>query len=120
VDFLSYLSSSATVFFSSNPSVVLVQAVLLASGLLVVFFVLFATRDILLRTNSFLYQVVCIVLVAALPVAGFFIYLLIRPATTSSQRKMQADLDRLIARFNTTQKRNPSSAQPEKEKPKKV
>ena len=72
---------------SDDPFLRAVQAVLLLLGAIDIFFVFFATRDILLRTHSFLYMVVCIFIVAALPLLGFLLYLLIRPARTVQQRE---------------------------------
>jgi ABC-type nickel/cobalt efflux system permease component RcnA len=89
--------------FSVTPSVAALQIGLAAGALLLVFFVLFATRDILLRADSFLYQLACIVLVAALPVVGFLLYLLIRPARTRKQRQLENDVRALIARFQAQQ-----------------
>ncbi|MFA5800152.1 MAG: PLD nuclease N-terminal domain-containing protein [Candidatus Peribacteraceae bacterium] len=101
MDSLSLLVENASAFFSSNPSVFLVQLGMLAVALFAVFLVLFTTRDILLRTHSLLYQIACILLVSVLPGIGFLLYLLVRPGLTNAQRKMQEDLDWIMARFNT-------------------
>lgn len=76
--------------FAADPAIRTVQLFLLALATIDVFFVFFATRDILLRTRSFLYQFACIALVAVLPGAGFLLYLLIRPARTLRQRETDA------------------------------
>lgn len=76
----------------------------------VIFLVLFATRDIILRTNSFLYQTVCILLVAALPVVGFLIYLLIRPSRTLAQRRLEKKVGDLLSRLQGTKKEGKGSA----------
>lgn len=83
------------VFFSDDPALRLVQILLLTVGLLVVFLVFFALRDVLLRSRSFPYQLLCIALVAFLPIVGFLLYLLIRPTRTLRERErddMLADL----------------------------
>ena len=86
-------------FFSATPSVALMQFGLSAIAVALVFLVLFATRDVLLRSDSFAYQLVCIVLVAALPVIGFLLYLLIRPARTRKQRQVDRDVQIILERM---------------------
>ncbi|MDD4318907.1 MAG: PLD nuclease N-terminal domain-containing protein [Candidatus Peribacteraceae bacterium] len=82
---------------SDDPIVRATQVSLLVAGFLAVYLVCYATRDILLRTRSFLYQAFCILLVAALPVFGFFLYLLVRPARTVRQRETDEVLRRILA-----------------------
>ena len=81
--------------FSADPMLRLAQMGLLFMGCLLVFLLLFAARDIILRTHSFLYQIVCIILVALLPGIGFLLYLLVRPARTIKERAMEAMLRKL-------------------------
>ncbi len=83
-------------FLAEDPLLRLLQGGMLLVGAIVVFLVFFTTRDILLRTNSFLYMFVSIVLVAALPVVGFFLYLLIRPASTLRERELRRLLEQLL------------------------
>lgn len=85
-------------FLAEDPMMRLLQGAMLLTGVLVIFLVFFTTRDILLRTHSFLYMFVCIVLVAALPVAGFFLYLLIRPARTIRERELFAMVEKSQAK----------------------
>lgn len=59
----------------------------LSVAFILIFLLLFTLRDILLRTRSFWYQCFCVLLVGALPVVGFLLYLLIRPARTVKQRE---------------------------------
>ncbi len=68
--------------------------ILIAS--LLIFFVFYTTRDILLRTSSLLYQLFCILIVALLPVIGFFLYILIRPARTIKERELERMLKVLV------------------------
>ncbi len=86
-------------FLSEEPLLRAIQLFLLGGASLLVFFVFFTTRDILHRTTSLLYQVSCILLVAALPVAGFLLYLLIRPSRTLKEREMQENLRRILERL---------------------
>lgn len=81
--------------FAEDPAVRTVQFTLLALATVDVFLVFYATRDILLRTRLFLYQFLCIVLVAVLPGLGFLIYLLVRPARTVRQRETDALVERI-------------------------
>jgi hypothetical protein len=90
------------------------QLLMVSAALLVVFFVLFTTRDILLRTNSFLYQVFCIVLVAVLPLVGFLIYLLIRPARTVADRRLDRNIAEVLVRMSSIRKPEQKGAQPQK------
>jgi hypothetical protein len=84
--------NSVLSFLQSVPgilsSVPLIPAILVSIGSVGVFLILYATRDILLRTNSFLYQFVCILLVALVPGLGFLLYLLIRPSRTVREKEM--------------------------------
>lgn len=66
----------------------------------VVFLVLFVTRDILLRTHSFVFQTFCILLVALLPFVGFFLYLLVRPSQTLAEQAMRHDIALLLSRHS--------------------
>ena len=86
-------------FFSlltDNPAIRAMQLSLLGTAIVDIYLVFFATRDILLRTRSFLYQLGCILLVAIVPIAGFFLYLLIRPATTVRERGMEKMLKKIL------------------------
>lgn len=79
-------------FLSDDPLLRLLQGAMLLLGALVIFLVFYATRDILLRTNSFAFTFICIVLVAALPIVGFLIYMLIRPPRTLRELEIEAML----------------------------
>lgn len=80
------------------------QLMMLLAAFLVIFLVLFATRDIILRTHSFLLQVVCILLVAAFPIVGFLLYLLIRPSRTLAQRELEKQVENLLSRLQGNKK----------------
>jgi hypothetical protein len=70
--------------------------VVLSGAFVLVFLLLFTLRDILLRTRSFWYQCFCVLLVGALPIVGFLLYLLIRPARTIKQRETEAMLRQIF------------------------
>ncbi len=86
-------------FFSTDPSLAMTQAGLLAVVVLILFFLFYTLRDVILRTRSFTYQCLCVLLVAFLPGAGFLLYLLIRPARTIKEREMEAMLEALTVGF---------------------
>ncbi len=90
--FLSFLQQFAKpwlIFIAEDPALRIVQGAMLLSGIVVIFLVFYTTRDILLRTHSFFYMFFSIVLVALLPIVGFFLYLLIRPARTIKEREVE-------------------------------
>lgn len=81
---------------TTNPTLRLMQSGLLTLGVVSAFLVFYTTRDSLLRSRSFLFQCFSILLVAALPIVGFFLYLLIRPARTRKERDMEAMLREIL------------------------
>lgn len=85
-----------TGLLNADPVLRGVQAGLGVSAFLLVMLVFYATRDILRRTNSLIIQIFCIMLVALLPVAGFLIYMLIRPSQTLSERQIQEDVLKIL------------------------
>lgn len=87
--------------FSDHPWILSVQVALVLLGLTVFFLVLFATRDILERSDSFFVQLLCILLVAGLPILGFFLYLLLRPSTTVRERRLEQDLGSVLQKLAT-------------------
>jgi hypothetical protein len=95
-------------FLADDPLLRLLQAGMLLIGVIVIFLVFFTTRDILLRTNSFFYMFVSIVLVAALPVVGFFVYLLIRPARTIKERELEKNVAMLVAKLTAKPAQSPA------------
>lgn len=84
-------------FWSGNPLLRGVQVLLLAAASGLIFLVFFATRDVILRTRSLPYQIMCILLVAGFPVVGFLLYLLIRPARTVAERERDQALRHLLS-----------------------
>ncbi|MDD4628348.1 MAG: PLD nuclease N-terminal domain-containing protein [Candidatus Peribacteraceae bacterium] len=99
-------------FLSDDPVLRVLQVVLIMTGALVIFFVFYTTRDILRRTHSFLYMAFCIVIVAALPVFGFLLYLLIRPSRTLLEREN----DRILREFHDEHLRRKHDGSPRGQK----
>ncbi|NOS67005.1 MAG: PLDc_N domain-containing protein [Candidatus Peribacteraceae bacterium] len=81
---------------TDNPVIRALQLTLLGAAVVAIYLVFFTTRDILLRTRSFAYQILCILLVAILPVVGFFLYVLIRPSTTIRERELDKMVKKLL------------------------
>lgn len=100
--FLSFLTGlfpsqgSFSGIFSLDPVRLAAQITLLSAAGLLVYLVFYATKDILQRTHSLLYQLCSIVLVAAVPFAGFLLYLLIRPSRTLHERTMEKKWEEVI------------------------
>lgn len=92
----SFSLAPVTQFFLDNPGLRAAQLGLIVFGIIVLFLLFYALRDILLRTHSFWYQFLCIVIVTLFPIVGFLVYLLIRPARTVKQREMEAMLLMLL------------------------
>lgn len=86
-------------FLSEDPLLRMMQGGLLLAGAIVIFLVFYVTRDILLRTHSFWYMAFSIILTALLPVVGFLLYLLIRPARTIREREQEALLRALAGKL---------------------
>lgn len=79
--------SSLLTFLSADPSLRLLQGLLLTIAVLVVYLVFFTLRDVLLRSRNFAFQLFAILLVAFLPIVGFLLYMLIRPVQTLPDRR---------------------------------
>lgn len=78
----------------------LIRAAQIGLGVLAIglaYLVFYATRDILKRSNSLIYQLFCILLVAGVPVIGFFFYLLIRPSRTLNEKAMAENVAKILA-----------------------
>lgn len=81
---------------SVNPTFVLTQVAMFSVAIFLVFLVLFTTRDVIVRSRSFLFQLFSIVLVAALPVVGFLVYILVRPSSTERERVLEANVQQIM------------------------
>ena len=96
MSFLTTFFVSSLSFLSQDPTIRVMQMLLLAGGVVAIFLVFFTMRDVLLRTRSFLLQIFSIFLVALLPVVGFLLYLLIRPARTLKERELERLMRQLV------------------------
>lgn len=79
-------------FFTDDPMLRLSQAGIALGVSLLLFLLFYTVRDILLRTRSFPYQFFCVAIVALLPLVGFLLYILVRPARTIKERDMEGML----------------------------
>ncbi len=86
---------SITSYITEDPLRIL-QIAVIAIAVILLFLLLFTLRDIMLRTRSFGYQFFSILLVGALPIVGFLLYLLIRPARTLKERDTDDMLQALL------------------------
>ncbi|MFH0770684.1 MAG: PLD nuclease N-terminal domain-containing protein [Candidatus Peregrinibacteria bacterium] len=91
---------------AEDPTLRFLQIALVLGSVIAVFFVFYTTRDILLRSHSLVATFACILLVAALPLVGFLLYLLIRPARTVKEREMESLIRSLV---ENNQSRKPSA-----------
>ena len=107
VTFLQRFAQPWPMFLAEDPALRLLQCGMLLVGVIVIFLVFFTTRDILLRTHSFWYMFFSIIIVAALPVVGFFLYLLIRPSRTNKDREMEELLTEILVEVQQTKRRQP-------------
>ena len=101
------LLTTATEFFLEEPFLRLQQAGVLSLGALLVYLILYTTRDILLRSNSLLYMLFSILLVTAFPIVGFLLYLLLRPARTIAERELSMLVDELTYQLEELQHPTP-------------
>lgn len=83
---------------SDNPALRALQLMLLVAAVVSVYLVLFTTRDSILRSESFWFQLVSIMLVACLPVVGFLLYVLYRPSQTLMEKELHQNIRTLLAR----------------------
>ncbi len=91
-------------FFADSPSVLCAQIGMLSLGFFLVCIVLFTTRDVMLRIDSFFYQLLCVFLVASLPLVGFLLYVLFRPSRTLAFQRMEAKIDLLLEKLSHDEK----------------
>lgn len=94
---LQQLVDAALLAFNDNPVILSLQTAMVAAGVIAVYLLAHTVRDIILRTRSLPYQLACILLVTGLPVVGFFLYLLVRPARTVKERQVERMLKDVLA-----------------------
>ncbi len=92
---LSTALTAAMTNAADHPLTTIVQVSLTTISVLFVFLILYTTRDILLRSRSLTAQIASVLLVSLLPLVGFLLYLLLRPARTISERALDADIREL-------------------------
>lgn len=102
IDITTYLEPWFELFAADSALRVMQLSLLGLAGVLI-FFLFYATRDIILRTHSFLYQLLCIVVVALLPGLGFLLYLLMRPARTIKERELEKMMRALLKKFGVNE-----------------
>jgi hypothetical protein len=93
--FMPFLDSF-TGLFAENAPLFFMQSTIALTSFFLLFLLLYTLRDILQRTHSFAYQCFCVLLVGALPIVGFLVYLLIRPSRTLKEREVEEMLLTLL------------------------
>lgn len=96
MDAFSTLYNNIGSFVTDNPLLRLTQGGVVLLLLILLFLLFWTLRDVLLRTRSFALQFASVLLVAALPLIGFLLYLLIRPSRTLKERETDDMLRRLL------------------------
>lgn len=99
---------------ADDPLLRAMQIGLVLLGILVIFTVFYVTRDILLRSQSFLLMFFSILLTAFLPLGGFLLYLLIRPSRTLAEK----ELDRKVSEIHALISKDPKQKKPDVKKEK--
>lgn len=85
---------NVSAFLVTDPRILFLQILMVTLAFLIVYFVLFVTRDVIVRSHSFVFQIFCILL-SSVPLVGFLIYLLIRPSTTIFERQLAHKIDNI-------------------------
>ncbi len=96
---------NASAFLAADPSVLALQILMMSCAFLIVYAVLFVTRDVILRSHSFLFQVFAILL-SAVPVIGILVYLLIRPSTTLFERALFRTITDVQTKLQKNEQKN--------------
>lgn len=88
--FLTFIES--IILPSQNPVFTVQMLVLSAVALVLIFLIFYTTKDVFVRSDSFVFMLFSLLLVVLFPVVGFLLYLLIRPAQTKKERQLFAEL----------------------------
>lgn len=86
---LSSIAGSFSSFVLENPGLRLTQGAVVLLAIIDLYLLFYTLRDVLLRTRSLAAQFFAVLLVAALPILGFLLYLLVRPARLAKQRELE-------------------------------
>lgn len=93
---MSAFLSSITDFFLADPAVRTAQVLVFGTAALLLFLLFYTLKDVFLRIRSFWLQALFVLMVALLPIGGFLLYILLRPARTLKEREMEWMLARLV------------------------
>jgi hypothetical protein len=99
---------------ADDPLLRAMQIGLVGIGVLVIFTVFYVTRDILLRSQSFLLMFFSILLTAFLPLGGFLLYLLIRPSRTLAEKELDRKVSEIHALLSKDAKQKKADVKKEK------
>lgn len=93
---------------AKDPTALALQFGVLALGSLLLFLLFWTLKDSLLRSQSLFFHVFALLLVTALPLFGFLVYLLIRPSRTLRERETERLLHMLLKEVQQARKQHPS------------
>lgn len=91
---------------AADPFIRSLQIGVLIAGSLLVYLVFWTTKDSINRSNSFIFILFSIVLVAFIPFVGFLCYLLIRPSKTLTEKNLLQAVADLKTELATIAKNN--------------
>lgn len=89
---------------ATDPVIRSMQIGVLSGGIALVYIVFWVTKDSVNRSNSFLFILFSILLVACLPLFGFLAYLLLRPNRTLTEKQTLISLSELTAEIEALKK----------------
>jgi len=116
IDYLAAIPASILdTVLSADPIVKITQYALGIVAAVLVALVFWATWDILRRTRSLIYQISCILLVAAVPFFGFFVYFFVRPSQTLLQKDLAKNVREILFRVKEMEEKQKKKMVKEKE-----
>lgn len=94
---MSVLLDSISGFFGSDPALRAGQLLVMGVSVLLLFLLFYTLKDVFLRVRSFWLQALFLLMVALLPIAGFLLYILLRPHRTLKERETEMMLREILA-----------------------
>lgn len=75
-------------------------------GAVLVYIIFYTTKDVFARSESFLFMFFALLLVTAIPLLGFALYILIRPSSRTLERKMYAKLQIIEEQLHSAERKH--------------
>lgn len=114
---LPFLQTTILAFFAEDPVFRLMQGGLLFVGLCDVFLLFWTLRDVLMRSQSLLFQMCALLMVFALPFAGFLLYLLVRPSSTLREQSIAQMVEHVLETYQKNMLQSHKKGIPAHKKP---